>query len=260
MGLKTRLLASGKTEDNEFNISLLGFKMAVNEGLTVFNLVDGIVDEFHDESGTDEAEGSNDTYNATSDFYQNFSPICVSAAFTTTSITEPDTSVAGTNPDWFTGTYGKFTVPTGVTSVNVFTFGAAGGQGNRPCTAQNGGGGGGGFASGTLAVTPGQAVHVVVGEGGLGGDIPNSYTAAAHHIDHRVCDVCCVFSTSHGWARSPADVYCAHLQQFYCRQYRLLDRQCAASYALRPAADPSARRRGREHRLSAVWHGAGLAQ
>ena len=63
MGLKTRLLASGKTEDNEFNISLLGFKMAVNEGLTVFNLVDGIVDEFHDESGTDEAEGSNDTYN-----------------------------------------------------------------------------------------------------------------------------------------------------------------------------------------------------
>ena len=45
MGLKTRLLASGKTEDNEFNISLLGFKMAVNEGLTVFNLVDGVVDE-----------------------------------------------------------------------------------------------------------------------------------------------------------------------------------------------------------------------
>ena len=42
MGTKTRLLASGKTEDNEFNISLLGFKMAVNEGLTVFNLVDGV--------------------------------------------------------------------------------------------------------------------------------------------------------------------------------------------------------------------------
>ena len=60
MGVKTRLLASGKTEDNEFDISLLGFKMAVNENLTVFNLVDGVVDEFHDESGTDEAEGSND--------------------------------------------------------------------------------------------------------------------------------------------------------------------------------------------------------
>ena len=44
--------------------------MAVNDGLTVFNLVDGVVDEFHDESGTDEAEGSNDTYCASGDFYK----------------------------------------------------------------------------------------------------------------------------------------------------------------------------------------------
>src|SRR6056300_2106994 len=58
-------------DSNAFNISLLGFKMAVNEGLTVFNLVDGVVDEFNDESGTDEAEGSNDTYNATDDYYVN---------------------------------------------------------------------------------------------------------------------------------------------------------------------------------------------
>ena len=57
MGIKTRILASGASEDNAFNIGLLGFKMAVNEGLTVFNLVDGVVDEFNDESGTDEAEG-----------------------------------------------------------------------------------------------------------------------------------------------------------------------------------------------------------
>ena len=55
----------------EQNIALLGFKMAVNDGLTVFNLVDGVVDEFHDESGTDEAEGSNDLYCATSDYYIN---------------------------------------------------------------------------------------------------------------------------------------------------------------------------------------------
>ena len=59
----------GKVENN---IALLGFKMAVNDGLTVFNLVDGVVDEFHDESGTDEAEGSNDLYCATSDYYINF--------------------------------------------------------------------------------------------------------------------------------------------------------------------------------------------
>src|SRR6056300_667793 len=84
---------------NKFNISLLGFKMAVNEGLTVFNLVDGVVDEFNDESGTDEAEGTNDIYCGTSDFYQNAtSPVPYSAGFTTTAVTEPDTSTAGTNP------------------------------------------------------------------------------------------------------------------------------------------------------------------
>ena len=55
-------LLTDQIDTNAFNISLLGFKMAVNEGLTVFNLIDGIVDEFHDESGTDESEGSNDLY------------------------------------------------------------------------------------------------------------------------------------------------------------------------------------------------------
>ena len=56
--------ACASLTDAKFNVSLLGFKMAVNESLTVFNLIDGIVDEFHDESGTDESEGSNDLYNA----------------------------------------------------------------------------------------------------------------------------------------------------------------------------------------------------
>src|SRR6056300_1057283 len=74
---------------NAFNISLLGFKMAVNEGLTVFNLVDGVVDEFNDESGTDEAEGSNDVYCGTSDFYHNvtLTPLSYSAGFTSTTVT-----------------------------------------------------------------------------------------------------------------------------------------------------------------------------
>ena len=64
------------------NIALLGFKMAVNEGLTVFNLVDGVVDEFHDESGTDEGEGSNDTYCASNDNYINqTAPVGTSAGF-----------------------------------------------------------------------------------------------------------------------------------------------------------------------------------
>ena len=79
-------IPTDQIDTNAFNISLLGFKMAVNEGLTVFNLVDGIVDEFHDESGTDESEGSNDLYNASEDLYVNSTQpqgvsTCISAGF-----------------------------------------------------------------------------------------------------------------------------------------------------------------------------------
>ena len=52
------------------NIALLGFKMAVNDGLTLFNLVDGVVDEFNDESGVDTAENVAMSYDSTSDFYR----------------------------------------------------------------------------------------------------------------------------------------------------------------------------------------------
>ena len=48
---KTVTLPPSATAVVDQNIALLGFKMAVNDGLTVFNLVDGVVDEFHDESG-----------------------------------------------------------------------------------------------------------------------------------------------------------------------------------------------------------------
>src|SRR5210317_380529 len=120
---------SDKQDNNAFNISLLGFKMAVNEGLTVFNLVDGVVDEFNDESGTDEAEGSNDLYCASSDFYQNAtSPVPYSAGFTINSVTEPDTSSAGTNPTYGSGTLGTFTVPTALTAATIFAWGAGGGS------------------------------------------------------------------------------------------------------------------------------------
>ena len=152
----------------KFNISLLGFKMAVNENLTVFNLVDGVVDEFHDESGTDEAEGSNDNYCATNDYYINStSPqgttISMSAGFTVSSITEPDTSVTGTNPgpacETGEGTFGQYTVPSCVSSVDVKLWGAGGSRFGHD-------GGGGGFTEGTLAVTTGQVLEVVVGEKG----------------------------------------------------------------------------------------------
>ena len=168
------------------NIALLGFKMAVNDGLTVFNLVDGIVDEFHDESGTDEAEGSNDTYCASSDYYINSTnptgvSSCVSGAFglqdhfTTTgqsfSPAPAFTSVSLESPN-AVGTMGSFTVPAGMTSVNVKVWGAGGGGGEAPTY----GGGGGGFSSGTLAVTGGQTLRVISGLGGQRGGISGAVT------------------------------------------------------------------------------------
>ena len=63
--------SSGATDGNAFNIGVLGFKIAVNEGLTIFNLVDGIVDEFNSESGIDTAENVTSPYDSSSDFYSN---------------------------------------------------------------------------------------------------------------------------------------------------------------------------------------------
>jgi hypothetical protein len=157
-----------------FNISLLGFKMAVTESLTVFNLVDGVVDEFHDESGTDEAEGSNDLYNTTDDYYSN--SIDVSAGFSMTTITEPDTSTAGTNPTQGSGTMASFTVPANVTSLNAFIWGAGGGAGCSPVPfGPSFEGAGGGFTSGTITVSPGQTLYAVAGEGGASNSTTNSF-------------------------------------------------------------------------------------
>ena len=156
-----------------FNVALLGFKMAVQDSLTVFNLVDGVVDEFHDESGTDEGEGSNDLYNSSDDYYINStqpdgSSLAFSAGFTMTTVTESDTSTAGTNPTQGAGSTGTFTVPTGVTSVSATVIGAGGSRAG----ALNASGGGGGAVKGDLAVTATQVLHVSAGEGG---DVGNGY-------------------------------------------------------------------------------------
>ena len=191
---KTLTLANTAFNTQHFNVALLGFKMAVNDSLTVFNLVDGIVDEFHDESGADEGEGSNDLYNATDDYYINStqpdgSSLAYSAGFGINNITEPTTSTAGTNPDGGSGTFGTFTVPTGVTSVDIIAFGAGGGNGANPPGSPSyvGAGAPGGYAEGTLAVTASQVLYAYGGEGGnesgsahdafgvaMGGKSPNS--------------------------------------------------------------------------------------
>jgi len=167
---------TGLINTNQYNIALLGFKMAITEGLTVFNLVDGIVDEFEDESGVDNSASTSLTYNSTDDYYVNSNtpdggpaPLAFSAGFTTTTITEPDTSVAGTASGFPSGSFGTFTVPTGMTSVNAYVWGSGGGatgSGNTN-SAPSAFSGGGGFTSGILTVTPSQTLHTSAGEGGI---------------------------------------------------------------------------------------------
>jgi len=157
------------------NIALLGFKMAVNDGLTVFNLVDGVVDEFHDESGADEGEGSNDTYCSSNDSYSNTSSTPYSAGFGYNYRTESDTSNPATN----TYSQGIFTVPTGMTSLNIQAWGAGGGSAPATASSENevGGGGGGGYAEGTFVVTPGQVLAVAIGQAGYPIHEPNESIA-----------------------------------------------------------------------------------
>lgn len=62
-------------------------------------------------------------------------------------------------------TSGDFTVPAGVTSINIEVVGGGGGGG----TNGSGGGGGGGYSFGTFAVTPATVIPVNIGDGGASG-------------------------------------------------------------------------------------------
>jgi len=62
-------IAGGATDAEAANIMLNAFRISVNGGLSVQNMVDGVVDEFEDETGVDTSTSTNETYDATGDFY-----------------------------------------------------------------------------------------------------------------------------------------------------------------------------------------------
>ncbi|WP_143569264.1 glycine-rich protein [Streptomyces acidiscabies] len=66
----------------------------------------------------------------------------------------------------YTGADQTFTVPTGVSSLNVQLWGAGGGGDNSAYYSGQVGGAGGGYTTGTLAVTAGQSLTVMAGQGG----------------------------------------------------------------------------------------------
>jgi hypothetical protein len=61
----------------------------------------------------------------------------------------------------------QFTVPAGVTSINVTAIGGGGAGGWPSSSNPRNGGGGGALVVGTLTVSPGQVYNVVVGRGGI---------------------------------------------------------------------------------------------
>ena len=155
--------SSGATDKNAFNIGVLGFKIAVNEGLTIFNLVDGVVDEFNDESGIDTAENATSPYDSTSDFYSNLdgpNPI----PSPTATLTQITSSGAGT-----------FSNEPTTTVVKVFALGGggAGGGGGYGSGGGGGGGAGGVVFDADVPVTGGASVAINVGAGGEGHFAPN---------------------------------------------------------------------------------------
>ncbi len=73
----------------------------------------------------------------------------------------------------YTGSDQAYIVPEGVTSVRVKMWGAGGGGGNKGSWHFGFPGGGGGFTEADIAVTPGQLLVVVVGQGGNSGLVGN---------------------------------------------------------------------------------------
>ena len=149
--LQTSLNPSGTIDSNAFNIGVLGFKLAVNDGLTVFNLIDGVVDEFHDNTGVDTAENSNAVYDATSDFFENKSAGPVP---NTTEITS------------YTSGSGNYTAEPTTTNVNVLIVGGGGAGGGSRSDGTGGGGAGGLVYYPNYPVTGGSTYAYVVGAGG----------------------------------------------------------------------------------------------
>jgi hypothetical protein len=87
------------------------------------------------------------------------------------------------------GTY-DWIVPTGVTSVLVLCIGGGGGGGtsiNDTGTSGGGGGGGGGISRGTLGVTPGQTLTILVGAGGLGAQGTTSSDTIGQNGSNSTC-------------------------------------------------------------------------
>jgi hypothetical protein len=133
------------------DIATLALHQATDSNAAKYNLGNTNVDQFEDSTGvasfTDCARNSDGEYVSTGE--------TGSATYTT-----------------YTTGSGDFTVPAGVSEVEVLVVAGGGGAGGSDGTGQTGGGGGGGGVvhHATLATTPAGTIAYAVGAGGAGGN------------------------------------------------------------------------------------------
>jgi len=142
-------IVAGASDTEKANIMLNAFRITVNGGLTVQNMVDGVVDEFEDATGVDASTSTYESRDSSGKYY------------TSTATTVADTLFT------YTGSSQNHTVPSGVTSLVCKAWGAGGGTGQSDGSVA---GGAGGFATGTIAVTAGNVLKIVVGGAGTPAD------------------------------------------------------------------------------------------
>lgn len=59
----------GHLDTLEYNIMLNAFRISINGSLSVQNMLDGVTDEFEDETGVDTGSSTNEEYNSSDDYY-----------------------------------------------------------------------------------------------------------------------------------------------------------------------------------------------
>jgi len=82
----TNLPAGGASAAEAANIMINSFNIAAAGGFAYQNMVDGVVDEFEDETGVDTSTSTNESYNTASDYYTNEDPYALIAYGTGTTI------------------------------------------------------------------------------------------------------------------------------------------------------------------------------
>jgi hypothetical protein len=108
----TTTFASGATAAEKSNIMLNSFRIEEQGGLTVQGMVDGVSDVFTDESGVDTATSTDETYNATGDYYENpasVTTLSASGEWNGATLTFTGNGISGTSGDKAIRTNDSFT-------------------------------------------------------------------------------------------------------------------------------------------------------